>query len=261
MNIGISKRQVLAQDPLDVKEKRSSPYHIRRGDDTEGRQRSPYTPGYNDGLHLPLMSSEFTINSGSYVIVKRALDMVISLAILIITAPLLALVAITVKLQFSSPVFYVSKRIGRRYEIFDLYKFRTMQVNAEQDLCELRNNNVNTTTASAAPHDAMCSECEQLMRPCSPLLINDQSLICERQFKEIRDREAVFFKMQHDPRVQRFGRFLRKTSIDELPQLINVLKGDMSLVGNRPLPLYEAEKLPTDIWAERFQAPAGLTGL
>ena len=70
-----------------------------------------------------------------------------------------------------------------------------------------------------------------------------------------------FVKFNNDPRVTRFGRFIRKTSIDELPQLINVIKGDMSIVGNRPLPLYEAELLTRDRWAKRFLAPAGLTGL
>lgn len=72
---------------------------------------------------------------------------------------------------------------------------------------------------------------------------------------------AMFIKINNDPRVTRVGRFIRKTSIDELPQLINILKGDMSIVGNRPLPLYEAELLTRDVWAKRFLAPAGLTGL
>jgi lipopolysaccharide/colanic/teichoic acid biosynthesis glycosyltransferase len=72
---------------------------------------------------------------------------------------------------------------------------------------------------------------------------------------------SAFIKIKDDPRVTKVGKVLRNTSIDELPQLVNVLFGDMSIVGNRPLPLYEAEKLTTDKYALRFMAPAGITGL
>jgi hypothetical protein len=108
-----------------------------------------------------------------------------------------------------------------------------------------------------------CPDCDHLGRPCSPILIIDGKEICENLYlkKKKEEQASTFKKIKNDPRVTKVGNIIRNTSIDELPQLINVLKGDMSIVGNRPLPLYEAEQLTSDDWSERFLAPAGITGL
>lgn len=92
------------------------------------------------------------------------------------------------------------------------------------------------------------------------MITKDGRYACEHSLKALTNSESVFSKIKDAPRITRFGKFLLDTGLDELPQLINVLRGDLSLVGNRPLPLYEAEKLTTDKDALRFLAPAGIIG-
>jgi lipopolysaccharide/colanic/teichoic acid biosynthesis glycosyltransferase len=174
-------------------------------------------------------SSEFNRNpvkdeaAGIQNIPKRIFDIILSAILLVILSPVFLLITIAIKVESGDPVFYISKRAGRGYKIFDFYKFRTMFAGADEKIGELSHLNI----YNAVPGGG----------------------------------SSIFIKIINDPRITRVGSFLRKTSLDELPQLVNVLLGDMSFVGNRPLPLYEAETLTTNQWAKRFMAPAGITGL
>lgn len=174
------------------------------------RGNKPYTIRHADQVpHIELWS------------MKRAFDVLVSSTALLFLMPLCLLIALIIKLESRGPVFYISKRAGTGYKIFNFYKFRTMRQGADAELAKLAHLNQYNDNGSS----------------------------------------GVFFKIKDDPRITRFGQFLRNTSLDEIPQLFNVLVGDMSLVGNRPLPLYEAEKLTRDQIAWRFLAPAGITGL
>ncbi len=89
----------------------------------------------------------------------------------------------------------------------------------------------------------------------------DSKLKDVQKFNQYQDNNAIFIKIKNNPRVTKVGRIIRKYSIDELPQLFNVFMGHLSIIGNRPLPLYEAELLTKEDAAYRFLAPAGITGL
>ena len=158
----------------------------------------------------------------NHLILKRTFDIIVSVFLLCLLSPLFLLIALAIIIESKGPVFYISKRAGKGYKIFDFYKFRTMHVGADKNMDEYCHLN---------------------------------------QYNSGKGKGPLFIKINNDPRITKVGSFLRNTSLDELPQLINVFLGDMSLVGNRPLPLYEAATLTTDECAKRFLAPAGITGL
>lgn len=149
-------------------------------------------------------------------VAKRALDIAISLAALVLLAPLFAVVAILIKLSSSGPVFFMQARVGVNKRRFLIYKFRTMVPDAEKLQAQLETHN---------------------------------------------EVSGPVFKITNDPRVTRIGKVLRRTSIDELPQLINVLKGDMSLVGPRPLPWRDYQGFNQDWQRRRFSVKPGMTCL
>ena len=197
---------------------------------------------------------------------KRAIDIAASLQALVVFSPLMLLVAILVKLDSQGPVFYKSKRVGANYQVFGMIKFRTMRVEADQLLKQMAAENniysqeLASSDQSATDHD-LCEGCALIAQSCQRKLFDQDRFVCERTYLQRGEKGAAFVKFRNDPRITRLGNFLRNSSIDELPQLVNILLGDMSIVGNRPLPVYEAEKLTTDQAVKRFAGPSGLTGL
>ena len=195
---------------------------------------------------------------------KRSFDIIVSVITIIILFPFLLLLAALIKIESKGPVIYVSKRVGSNYKVFDFYKFRSMYIDADKRLKEFINLNQYKDFEDFADFDYENSNkipfFDKFM---SDIYVSDQEIVPESVYlreKKIRQKNN-FVKYVNDPRITKVGRFLRKFSLDELPQLINILKGDMSFVGNRPLPLYEAEQLTTDEYIDRFFAPAGLTGI
>jgi lipopolysaccharide/colanic/teichoic acid biosynthesis glycosyltransferase len=175
---------------------------------------------------------------GGYFLVKRTMDLALAIVLLIVTIPVFVIVALAIRFDTGGPVIFPQERIrGRRrgraetwtVEPFTLYKFRTMVVDADS----------------------------RLHREYITAYIRDDVDRLSALRPERRDGES--FRPEHDPRVTRVGRVLRKLSLDELPQLWNVLKGDMGLVGPRPPLQYETELYsPRDFL--RLATPQGITG-
>ena len=212
---------------------------------------------------------------------KRLFDIIFSGLAIIVLSPIFILTAIAIKLESPGPVLFKSKRVGTNYTIFDFLKFRSMYTDAEKRLKEVSKTAGNQYTEKEEPEEknatitaplgddaemammAMGMESDMMIGDEEVMLVGDDFVVAESDFSKQKEEEInnAFVKIENDPRVTKVGRFIRKYSIDELPQLFNILKGDMSIVGNRPLPLYEAEKLTAEASIDRFMAPAGLTGL
>lgn len=176
-----------------------------------------------------------------YYLSKRLIDIAVAATLLVVSLPLLVVIAVAIKLDSPGPALYVNDRLGSRrrrvdggYEWsiapFPLFKFRTMVNNADPTMHRRH------MEAYINGDDRQCGTADPAAGG------------------------AKSYKLQDDPRITRVGRFLRKTSLDELPQILSVLKGDMSLVGPRPLLAYEVE-LFDDLHMGRFGSTPGITGL
>ncbi len=152
--------------------------------------------------------------------VKRVMDLVIAIPVLIALSPLLLIIAVIIKIDSPGPAIFAQERVGRFGRYFKMYKFRSMRTDIDESL-----------------HQAHIHAYAQ-----GELDLSNGNKIIE------------------DPRVTRVGKFIRRTSIDELPQFFNVLKGDMSIIGPRPVPVYEVDEY--NLWqSERLDAMPGITGL
>ncbi|RKE02149.1 sugar transferase [Marinifilum flexuosum] len=192
---------------------------------------------------------------------KRCFDIVFASLALIALSPLLLVFVAAIRLESSGKVYYISKRVGTGYRIFNFLKLRSMYPDADKRLKELEHLN-QYQSEETEPELAEVIE-ENSVAEGSTILFGDEEEVEENTHiqRQKQKQDKAFVKFENDPRITKVGHIIRKLSIDELPQLINVIRGDMSIVGNRPLPLYEAEMLTTDEWTDRFNGPAGITGL
>lgn len=163
-------------------------------------------------IYQELILKEYR-RSPFYEVLKRFVDVFGALIGLIILLPVFVVIAIAIKLDSKGPVIFVQRRCGKYGKKFNMYKFRSMVMDAEEKLKDLKDKN---------------------------------------------EMSGPVFKIKEDPRITRVGRFIRRTSIDELPQLINILKGDMSFVGPRP-PIDKEVEEYTSYQKQRLLVKPGLT--
>jgi exopolysaccharide biosynthesis polyprenyl glycosylphosphotransferase len=174
-------------------------------------QRAEFVPGQS----LPLFTLRPPVFEGVDFAIKRTFDVIGATLLLLVLSPLLAAIALAIKLTSRGPVLYRSARPGMGGAPFDCLKFRTMRHDAEH---------------------------------------------AQEELEELNEMDGALFKIRDDPRMTAVGRFLRRFSLDELPQLVNVVRGEMSLVGPRPLPLRDFAKL--EEWhKKRYLVLPGITGL
>lgn len=155
----------------------------------------------------------YQTKSAGYKLAKRVMDVVLSSVALVVLSPIFLITAVAIKLEDNGPVFFVQQRAGKDLKPFNIYKFRSMYINADEKLKEMMENNEQTGHA---------------------------------------------FKIKNDPRITKVGKVIRRFSIDELPQLINIIKGDMSIVGPRPLLQFQMEECNT-YEKQRLIVQPGLT--
>lgn len=154
-------------------------------------------------------------------ILKRLIDVILSMVLLIIFFPLMLWVAFKIKRNDGGPIFYCQQRIGKNLKNFEFYKFRSMILASEE------------------------------------IMANWESSKSEEWICYVENN----FKLNNDPRITKIGRWIRSTSIDELPQLFNVIRGDMSLVGPRPLMLREKDDYGEENLSNYSKVKPGITGL
>jgi len=174
---------------------------------------APSVKSYTSNLTKVQEESERLQRRYLYRFIKRLFDILFSIFVLIAFCWLYAIIAILIKADDGGPVFFKQKRVGKQGKTFTMYKFRSMRVNAEDELEELR---------------------------------------------KINEKDGPVFKIADDPRITKIGKALRKMSLDELPQFLNVLKGDLSVVGPRPALPSEAE-MYSEYQQQRLLIKPGIT--